>query len=56
MLESSGPPPTSRRAAPRDRAKAPIAQYSDEIRLAYPARSDGKFMLKFPRLFILAVR
>ena len=33
-----------------------IAQYTDEIRLAYPARSDGKIMLKFPRLFILAVR
>lgn len=33
-----------------------IANYTDEIRLAYPARSDGKVMLKFPRLFILAVR
>ena len=33
-----------------------IAKYTDEIRLAYPARSDGKIMLKFPRLFILAVR
>ena len=32
------------------------AKYTDEIRLAYPARSDGKVMLKFPRLFILAVR
>jgi trans-aconitate 2-methyltransferase len=33
-----------------------IAKYTDEIRLAYPARLDGKVMLKFPRLFILAVR
>ncbi len=33
-----------------------IARYTDEIRFAYPARSDGKVMLKFPRLFILAVR
>lgn len=33
-----------------------IAGYTDEIRFAYPARSDGKVMLKFPRLFILAVR
>ena len=33
-----------------------LAKYTDEIRLAYPARSDGKIMLKFPRLFILAVR
>ena len=30
--------------------------YTDEIKLAYPARLDGKVMLKFPRLFILAVR
>jgi trans-aconitate 2-methyltransferase len=33
-----------------------IIKYTDEIRLAYPARFDGKVMLKFPRLFILAVR
>ena len=33
-----------------------LAQYTDEIRDAYPARFDGKVMLKFPRLFILAVR
>jgi len=33
-----------------------IANYIDEIRRAYPARSDGKVMLRFPRLFILAVR
>ena len=33
-----------------------IANYTDEIRHAYPARSDGRVMLKFPRLFILAVR
>jgi trans-aconitate 2-methyltransferase len=32
------------------------AKYSEEIRLAYPARSDGRVMLKFPRLFIVAVR
>ena len=32
------------------------ARYIDEIRLAYPARSDGRVMLKLPRLFILAVR
>jgi trans-aconitate 2-methyltransferase len=32
------------------------AKYIDEIRLAYPARSDGRVLLKFPRLFILAVR
>ena len=32
------------------------AKYIDEIRLAYPVRFDGRVMLKFPRLFILAVR
>jgi trans-aconitate 2-methyltransferase len=33
-----------------------IANYTDEIRQAYPVRSDSTVMLKFPRLFILAVR
>ena len=33
-----------------------LANYVDEIRSAYPARFDGKVMLKFPRLFILAIR
>ncbi len=33
-----------------------IANYTGEISRAYQARADGKVMLKFPRLFILAVR
>jgi trans-aconitate 2-methyltransferase len=33
-----------------------LAAYSAEIKRAYPARYDGKVMLKFPRLFIVAVR
>jgi trans-aconitate 2-methyltransferase len=33
-----------------------IAAYSDAIARAYSVRYDGKVMLKFPRLFILAVR
>jgi trans-aconitate 2-methyltransferase len=33
-----------------------IARYIDEIAAAYPARADGRVMLKFPRLFIVAVR
>jgi trans-aconitate 2-methyltransferase len=33
-----------------------IAAYTAEIARAYSSRSDGKVMLKFPRLFILAVR
>jgi trans-aconitate 2-methyltransferase len=33
-----------------------LAAYADEIARAYLSRADGKVMLKFPRLFILAVR
>jgi trans-aconitate 2-methyltransferase len=32
------------------------ARYTDEISRAYATRHDGKVILKFPRLFILAVR
>jgi trans-aconitate 2-methyltransferase len=44
--------------APLDAAmrEAFTARYTDEIGRAYPARQDGKVMLKFPRLFIVAVR
>jgi trans-aconitate 2-methyltransferase len=44
--------------APLDAATraAFLARYTDEISKAYPLRRDGKVMLKFPRLFILAVR
>jgi trans-aconitate 2-methyltransferase len=31
-------------------------KYSDEIMRVYPACADGRVMLKFPRLFIVAVR
>jgi trans-aconitate 2-methyltransferase len=33
-----------------------LATYTDEVKRAYPMRYDGKVMLKFPRLFIVAVR
>jgi trans-aconitate 2-methyltransferase len=33
-----------------------LATYTEEIRRAYPPRCDGKVMLKFPRLFMVAVR
>ena len=33
-----------------------LAEYTDEIGRAYPLRCDGKVMLRFPRLFIVAVR
>jgi trans-aconitate 2-methyltransferase len=33
-----------------------LAEYERRIALAYPARSDGRRLLAFPRLFIVAVR
>jgi trans-aconitate 2-methyltransferase len=33
-----------------------VARYTEEIARAYPARHDGKVILRFPRLFIVAVR
>jgi trans-aconitate 2-methyltransferase len=33
-----------------------LAAYTDEIARAYPARFDGKVLLRFPRLFIVAMR
>jgi trans-aconitate 2-methyltransferase len=33
-----------------------VAEYTGEIAAAYPARADGRVLLKFPRLFIVAVR
>jgi len=33
-----------------------LAAYTSEVARAYPSRYDGKVLLKFPRLFIVAVR
>jgi len=33
-----------------------LAKYSEEIRRAYPPCLDGKVLLRFPRLFIVAAR
>jgi trans-aconitate 2-methyltransferase len=38
------------------RRSAFLADYTDRIRTAYPATSDGKVLLRFPRFFIVAVK
>ncbi|HEV7319535.1 MAG TPA: trans-aconitate 2-methyltransferase [Ensifer sp.] len=41
---------------PTDSRDAYLADYTDRIRAAYPAMDDGKVLLRFPRLFIVAVK
>ena len=43
-------------AVPEAERDAFVAAYTDRIRAAYPAMSDGKVLLRFPRLFIVAVK
>jgi trans-aconitate 2-methyltransferase len=37
-----------------DEKQAFLAQYRDEIAVAYPRLADGRVLLPFPRLFIVA--
>ena len=41
---------------PPDARAAYLAEYLERIRAAYPPLSDGRVLLRFPRLFILAVK
>lgn len=41
---------------PEEMRAAYLADYTDRIRTAYPAMSDGKVLLRFPRLFMVAVK
>lgn len=38
-----------------DERKAFLARYEEKLAAAYPARADGKVLLRFPRLFMVAV-
>ncbi|ASY68072.1 trans-aconitate 2-methyltransferase [Sinorhizobium fredii] len=43
-------------ALPANRRKDYLAAYAEKIRRAYPAMGDGRVLLRFPRLFIIAVK
>lgn len=40
----------------QDERQAFLSRYLEKIAAAYPAAADGKVLLRFPRLFIVAVR
>lgn len=54
-VESTGLRPFLAPLAPDER-QAFLAEYREEIGVAYPPLADGRVLLPFPRLFIIAVR
>jgi trans-aconitate 2-methyltransferase len=41
---------------PADLQASYLAEYERRVNLAYPVRADGKRLLAFPRMFIVAVK
>jgi hypothetical protein len=53
-VSATGPQAFRRRLLPRAQRAAYLAEYERRVAAAYPARADGKLLLAFPRLFIVA--
>ena len=43
-------------AAGEENREAFLADYTRRIREAYPPMADGRLLLRFPRLFVVAVK